>query len=850
MKRILLFALLLINNADTFATWYYIPDVNFKNKLIALGYGACITNDSIDSNCPAVANETSLDISNSNIFDISGILAFTSLDTLVSQYNPLYNGPTITLPPTLTWLDITGAQCGFNLPQFPPSLIYLCCTFFNYPTLPSLPLTLKILKCEASSLFSLPSLPYGLEEIYCGSNYNLNAFPPLPATLKILDCHQCVFSSLPNLPNGLVTLNCCLNQLTSLPVLPDSLRSLLCYLNQISNLPTLPSGLQVLSCHSNHLSVLTALPVTMWYLDASYNQISSIDSLPPGLSECYLSSNLLTSLPPILQAQGTYLFCDYNQLTSLPPLYQVGLLNAKHNLLTSLPPLPSSLWNLQLDSNLISCLPALPNSLSRLEGIGAGYTCLPNLPPSLQLLTGPSLVCTAPCILLPTITGSVYDDLNLNFIRDTNETGHPNVIVEIQPGNYFGLTDNNGNYNIAVDDSQSFSISAHPPLYYSVSPASILTSSLNIGDVDSLNDFGLQPSGNISDLRISLQGLPVLNPGSTCTYFLQITNQGTVTQPAQVKMLPDTLFTFSNGNPPPDSFNGDTMIWNVNNIVPGGQQTFIITGIISSNTGALTSDIFYAFATSTLNEATPSDNVDTLTQMFGDPGTIDRKYVLPAGDITLSDVQSGAWMEYTVWFQNKSGTTISNVVVTDTLDPNLNPGTFQILSTSHPCSSSIYQGVAKFNFQNINLPDSAANPGSSYGYVNYRIKPDSFLIAGDFFINQATADFDAGYSTTTNLVTTTIVTATTTGKLSNENFSIYPNPTHGIINLAFDYNSEKLVVTLYDYTGIKILEKELIQKKINSIDLDDYNIKQGFYLLNITSADGTVMGRAGISFVR
>src|SRR6185436_12949122 len=121
----LFLAFLLMHCADTFATKYYIPDVNFQNKLIALGYGGCITNDSIDSNCPAVANETSLDISNSNINDISGILAFTSLDTLISQYNPLYNGPTITLPSSLSFLDITGAQCGNNLPQFPPSLIYL-----------------------------------------------------------------------------------------------------------------------------------------------------------------------------------------------------------------------------------------------------------------------------------------------------------------------------------------------------------------------------------------------------------------------------------------------------------------------------------------------------------------------------------------------------------------------------------------------------------------------------------------------------------------------------------------------------------------------------------------------------
>src|SRR5687767_3728254 len=100
MKRYVFFTFLLLNCANAFATLYLIPDTNFRNKLIQLGYGACIANNFIDSNCPAVANETSLNISNSNIRDIEGIQAFTSLDTFVTQYNPLIQGGQINLPPT------------------------------------------------------------------------------------------------------------------------------------------------------------------------------------------------------------------------------------------------------------------------------------------------------------------------------------------------------------------------------------------------------------------------------------------------------------------------------------------------------------------------------------------------------------------------------------------------------------------------------------------------------------------------------------------------------------------------------------------------------------------------------
>jgi|GEM_PF-5858507 len=850
MKKYLLLPLFMLACAETFATLYYIPDANFENKLISLGYGSCISNDSIDSTCPLVANATSLDISNSNIHDLGGILAFTSLDTLVSEFNLLYNAGNIILPSTLTWLDIQGAQCGSFLTQWPPSLVYLNCTFFNYATLPPLPSTLVILRCEASSLTSLPSLPNGIEEIYCGANYNLSVLPPLPSTLKILDCHQCAFTALSNLPSGLVSLNCNLNQLTTLPVLPASLASLQCYYNQITSLPTLPSGLQALSCHHNQLSTLSGLPGPLWYLDASYNQLTSISNFPSGVSECYISNNLLTSLPPLSLSQGMYLFCDYNQLTAFPPLNQVGLLRANNNLLTSLPALPSTLWYLKVDSNFISCLPPLPNTLRRLEGLGGGYSCLPNLPDSLQLLTGPSQVCTAPCILLPAVSGTVYDDLNLNAVRDPNETGHPNIIVEVQPGNYFGMTDSQGKFNVAVDDSLSLTITPHVPAYYASVPVSLPANPISIGDVDSLNDFALQPAGNIPDLRISLQGLPVVNPGDTYTYFLQITNQGTVSQPAMAKVLPDTLFNFSNASPPPDNIIGDTLIWNIDTLAPGGIETFTITGTISSFTGGLSSDTFYAFAVSPLVEATPSDNADTLIQILGSPGVINQKYVSPAGDILVSQVQSGQWMEYAIFFQNQSGETVSDIMVIDSLDANLDLSTIHVIASSHPCIFSVYQGVARFEFQNINLPDSAANPGACYGFVTFGIMPDTFLTAGSLFENDAVVNFDTGYSINTNTVTTHVSTTINISKLSEDFISVYPNPSNGVVYFSVHEKTGTLSVTLFDATGKKIFERKTAQQKINAIDFNEYHLSPGFYILEIVSDEGRMVGSAGISVIR
>ncbi|TGD83317.1 DUF7619 domain-containing protein [Hymenobacter wooponensis] len=49
------------------------------------------------------------------------------------------------------------------------------------------------------------------------------------------------------------------------------------------------------------------------------------------------------------------------------------------------------------------------------------------------------------------ITGRVYQDLNNNCTPDPTEPGLPNMVIVAEPGNYYGLSDENGNYSIEVD---------------------------------------------------------------------------------------------------------------------------------------------------------------------------------------------------------------------------------------------------------------------------------------------------------------------------------------------------------------------------------------------------------------
>jgi len=56
------------------------------------------------------------------------------------------------------------------------------------------------------------------------------------------------------------------------------------------------------------------------------------------------------------------------------------------------------------------------------------------------------------------ISGTVFNDLNKNCIKDINETGINGAVVLAQPGSYFAVSDTNGNYTLNIDTG-AFTIS-------------------------------------------------------------------------------------------------------------------------------------------------------------------------------------------------------------------------------------------------------------------------------------------------------------------------------------------------------------------------------------------------------
>ena len=264
----------------------HIPNANFA-AAIRLACASCI--DVSDNLLTPATSLTSLDVSNKNIADLTGIHAFISLTTFKCRQNQL----TI-------------------LPALPNSLTILDCSNNQLTSLPTLPSNLISLDSYSNQLTNLPTLPSSLTRLSCSIN-QLTNLPTLPINLDWLGCYSNKLTSLPTLPNSLTYLDFPSNQVTSIPTLPNSLTQLICDSNKLTSLPALPNNLTRLYSGNNPLIYLPALPSHLTELDCYGLYLTSLPILPNSLVKLFINANKITCLPNTVLGLQVY-----NGLTPIP----------------------------------------------------------------------------------------------------------------------------------------------------------------------------------------------------------------------------------------------------------------------------------------------------------------------------------------------------------------------------------------------------------------------------------------------------------------------------------------------------------------------------------------------------
>lgn len=437
------------------------------------------------------------------------------------------------------------------------------------------------------------------------------------------------------------------------------------------------------------------------------------------------------------------------------------------------------------------------------------------------------------------IEGQNRLDINNNGC-DNNDTVYSSLKFQItNPSNSFDFFANTtGEYFIATN-SGNYTITPtfENPSYFTATPTSISVSFPSQAS-PVIQDFCITPNGLHPDLEITLLPLTVARPGFEAKYRLVYKNKGNQLQSGTVNFnFNDAVLNFVTATTAVSSQTLNNLNWNFNNLMPLETREITITLNVNSPTSTppVTSGFVLNYTTSvssTLTDEMPSDNTFTFNQTVVNSFDPNDKTCLEGASIATTKV--GDYVHYMIRFENTGSYNAQNITVKDVIDTaKYDINTLLPTSGSHSFITRILEGNrAEFYFENIDLPFADA---TNDGYVAFKIKTKSTLVAGDSFSNSAGIYFDYNYPITTNTATTTITALSSQDFTFNDYFSVYPNPVENNLNISKKEEIEISSITIYNMLG-QIVVAIPNAKNIETVDVS--SLKSGNYFVKINSNRG------------
>ena len=310
---------------------------------------------------------------------------------------------------------------------------------------------------------------------------------------------------------------------------------------------------------------------------------------------------------------------------------------------------------------------------------------------------------------------------------------------------------------------------------------------------------------------------------------INVINKGCVKTSGQLKLIKDNFLEYQTAIPLPNQIVGDTIIWNYSNLQSElGQfspKIFFKTSLLANIGDSIR---LTTIVTPFLNDIDISNN--TRNYIFPVLNAYDPndKKVYPAGDCPQGYIKDDQLLTYTVRFQNTGNAEAVNISVLDSLSSNLDISTLRVVASSDTCHIELPSiNVAKFVFNNINLPDSSSNEPASHGYVIFEIMPKTGLSKNTEIQNNVGIYFDFNPPVITNTVLNTISDGTLScssgvgiSGTDNPFVLLYPNPSNGLFVLESQQEIPQNI-SMYDKMG-RNLFSIVPTSNISSIDLSEF----------------------------
>jgi len=427
-----------------------------------------------------------------------------------------------------------------------------------------------------------------------------------------------------------------------------------------------------------------------------------------------------------------------------------------------------------------------------------------------------------------TILLKFFDDQNEDGIQDADEYFVGAGSVLLNGTDSYVNTNVDGTYTLDLNEGEN-TVSwdqTNAGLWTLTSdPSEIIVDVVGDNFIDTVA-FGIRALREVKKLTSAIYA-PVLVCNRTKTMEVSLVNQGTTTESGLLWLEIDERMEGFSAIETPDIIDGFKIAWEFENLVPGETiRKLVRIDVPGVNEDNLNDE--YTFKSTVETPAQPQWTqefiyVDIIRCSF-DPND---KLVNPQREDDLALIDSD--LIYTIRFQNVGNYHAEDVLVTDTLDNDLDMTTFQMLGTSHPevLRLSIEDHIVNFAFNGIFLPDSTTNLEGSNGYVMYSIAADSTVVENTEVENTAHIYFDFNEAIVTNTTKNIMVSefpiidATKEDELLD--ISVFPNPSQS--RFIFSEAIEKLVV--FDMNGRQILKKA----NTRSLDMEEY--LPGIYLAKI-----------------
>jgi len=342
------------------------------------------------------------------------------------------------------------------------------------------------------------------------------------------------------------------------------------------------------------------------------------------------------------------------------------------------------------------------------------------------------------------LSGKAFVDADENCLQGTGEPNLTQTVVVAQPGNHYALTNGAGQYNMSLPFG-TYTVTTSSAVYQEHCGVSATPFTVSVGQPNVVR--------NLADT--SLVGLDVMvsaasgaaRPGFPMNMNVLLRNlTGVLAGNATVTLTYDPVLTYVSATPPPTSINGNTLTWNSANLGALQQRSFNVSFAVPPDVGLLGTTL-----TSTVSASVVNPEANLLNNTFLHQRTVTGAYdpndktarTSSRQSTDLYFIEGDDWIDYTIRFQNTGTDTAFFVVITDTLPPTLDPATFLNGAASHTHTVSLSgQGVLRWIFPVIQLPDSNINEPRSHGFVSFRIKPREPLLPATMIENVANIYFD------------------------------------------------------------------------------------------------------------